>query len=190
MAVIKYIDQIPENLFNDALTEVPKMDWESARDGRRKLELFKTSRAIHLRIDETTPIDPKTGLPVFSTVNCIDATNRPNFPKVDKLVSWVYERVSGKTLGRIFLVNLLPGGIVGNHKDLGQYFQSYQRFHVPLITNENVVFTGDGTESHMSAGKLWQLNNRDFHGVINSSDTERIHIIVDIHTDDDEFQFT
>jgi hypothetical protein len=190
MPVIKFIDQIPEHLFNDALSEVPNMDWDSARDGRRKLELFKTSQAIHLRIDETTPVDPKTGIPIFSTVKCVDAMNRPNFPKVDNLISWIYERVSGKTLGRIFLVNLLPGGTVGNHKDIGQYFQSYQRFHVPLVTNTNVVFTGDGTESHMEAGKLWQLNNRNVHGVLNRSELPRIHIIVDIETDDNEFQFT
>jgi hypothetical protein len=108
------------------------------------------------------------------------------------LVDWIFNRVSGIRLGRIMIVNLLPNSIIPNHVDPGAYFRNYKRFHVPLVTNEGVVFTGSdiGLDYHMPIGTLCQLNNLGLHGVKNLSTESRIHMIVDIETIANEFQFS
>jgi aspartyl/asparaginyl beta-hydroxylase (cupin superfamily) len=107
------------------------------------------------------------------------------FQAVRTLSQWMFETVSGKTMGRIMIVNLEPRGRVPLHVDPKDYFEMYSRFHVPLKTNPGVVFNGEnGTANeHMPLGYLSRLNNRLPHQLDNNSDENRIHLIVDIETE-------
>ena len=53
------------------------------------------------------------------------------------------------------------------------------RIHLPLITNDEVIFDVGESSMKMAEGELWEINNRREHAVANNSDNDRIHIILD-----------
>ena len=81
---------------------------------------------------------------------------------------------------RLILTKLKPDGVIPEHRDNGKCFQVSHRVHLPLITNDDVWFTvGDETIT-MHAGELWEINNTQrLHSVINKSDRDRVHLIID-----------
>ena len=81
---------------------------------------------------------------------------------------------------RVILTKLKSQGTIPEHRDTGQHFHISHRVHLPLITNDQVLFTvGDETIT-MNAGELWEINNTQrLHSVINKSDRDRVHLIID-----------
>lgn len=92
---------------------------------------------------------------------------------------------------RIRLMRLAPGGgELRRHSDLtdpdsGIGDGRVARFHLPLITNDAVVFTswdmrGRRHQVHMRAGEWWYLDTRKPHAAVNNGTTERLHLVVDV----------
>jgi len=59
------------------------------------------------------------------------------------------------------------------------------RLHVPIKTNPSVKVTSWGLDNeasvkHLKQGELWYLNIRCPHNVINAGKTERIHLVIDV----------
>jgi hypothetical protein len=185
--VIEIISKVPDDLFIAALDEVLKIDWDNLPMPDRRAEHghFKTSITNHIRVHKVTKDTPHTIEVLSAIVDCMDMPARKLYPNVDKLVEWIYNSVEGTKLGRIMLVKLMPGGTIGAHIDPGQYFLEHYRFHVPFITAPEVLFYGEEKEIgfHMPEGHLSQLANRRLHSAKNLSNIERIHLIVDIDSD-------
>ena len=81
---------------------------------------------------------------------------------------------------RVILTKLKPQGTIPEHRDTGPHFHISHRVHLPLVTNDEVLFTvGDETIT-MNAGELWEINNTNrLHSVVNKSDRDRVHLIID-----------
>lgn len=58
------------------------------------------------------------------------------------------------------------------------------RFHVPIITHEDVKFTVNGDIITMAEGELWMLDTSYLHSVSNDSPFERVHIIYEVDIND------
>ena len=80
---------------------------------------------------------------------------------------------------RIIMTRLNAGGAIKPHVDGGYSLKRCHRIHAPLITNEKCMFTTGDTTLHMRAGELWEINNRQLHGVVNDGDEPRVHMILD-----------
>jgi len=80
---------------------------------------------------------------------------------------------------RINLVRLSAGGVVKRHIDRGYSLAHSHRVHLPVITNDRVLFTVGDTTITMKEGELWEVCNRRGHNVENNSDSPRIHCIID-----------
>jgi len=80
---------------------------------------------------------------------------------------------------RMILAKLLAGGKIPTHTDAGFSLLNCHRIHVPIITNDDVVFSVGGEEINMRIGDFWEINNATVHGVENRSGADRIHLIVD-----------
>lgn len=80
---------------------------------------------------------------------------------------------------RLILAKLVAGGKIPRHTDAGFSLLNSHRIHLPIITNEDVVFFVGGEELNMRAGELWEINNGTVHGVENRGAEDRIHLIVD-----------
>lgn len=180
MELVSRIATVPSPYLYAAKTEAASADFERLASQRSVINpVFSTSRSISLR----THAAP-AGLTHedYSNVNeCIDTPLRKRFPAMDLLVKWMLRTLGGSHLGRIQLVALLPGGEVAPHIDKGTYFDLHGRYHVPLITNDQVLFNDGAAErAHMAVGGLYRLANLRTHGVRNESDQRRVHLIVDI----------
>jgi hypothetical protein len=94
---------------------------------------------------------------------------------------------------RIQILSLAPGGTITRHSD--KPIQSdldksklMKRFHIPLMTNDNVKFRvwslhGEVIEMKMEVGFLYLLDNRKPHEVVNEGKTIRYHLVFDVEPD-------
>ena len=83
---------------------------------------------------------------------------------------------------RFIITNLPANTTVDTHRDAAYSFKAYNRVHIPIITNDKVLFTVDDETINMPVGEMYEINNGDkLHGVVNNSNQDRLHIILDWH---------
>lgn len=112
------------------------------------------------------------------------------FPEVRDLL-----KKYGDKIHRVRFMRLKPGGgELERHTDQvdpdsGGSKGKLARIHFPIKTNDKVVFTvwdtvGNPQKIHMKKGECWFLDTRKPHMAVNGGDEERIHLVVDIETED------
>jgi aspartyl/asparaginyl beta-hydroxylase (cupin superfamily) len=72
-----------------------------------------------------------------------------------------------------------PGSAIPEHVDSGPALINCHRVHIPITTNDKVVFMVGGEKKYMQAGEFWEINNALEHSVENHGDKDRIHLIID-----------
>ena len=87
-------------------------------------------------------------------------------------------------------MSLSPDGGLGKHtdqedKNIGVDNGCVMRFHFPLRTNPGVSFrmwdhSGLAHDFKMKLGDLWYVDIRKPHEAVNTGDTERLHLVVDV----------
>jgi Aspartyl/Asparaginyl beta-hydroxylase len=85
----------------------------------------------------------------------------------------------GAVWGRSRLMGLAPASDVPEHVDVGYYWRTHLRLHIPVITNPGVEFTCDGQTEHMKAGECWAFDSFCLHNVRNRGTEKRIHLVLD-----------
>jgi len=80
---------------------------------------------------------------------------------------------------RMILAKLVAGGKIPEHTDAGYSLLNCHRVHLPIITNDDVIFSVGGETINMKAGELWEINNGTAHAVENRSAEDRVHLIID-----------
>lgn len=90
------------------------------------------------------------------------------------------ERIHNGVRGNVLLIKLKAREDVDMHEDTGDYLMMSRRNHVPIITTGDVIFGVGSERINMQAGECWEINNYRFHWVDNNSDTDRVHLLVDI----------
>jgi aspartyl/asparaginyl beta-hydroxylase (cupin superfamily) len=77
-------------------------------------------------------------------------------------------------------VNLPSKKQVMPHVDWLPFASKFDRFHIPVITNNDCIFTVGDESKNLKVGELWEINNDKFiHSVYNGGETDRVHIIMD-----------
>lgn len=83
------------------------------------------------------------------------------------------------------LLKLTAGSIIKAHKDTDlNFFEGDLRIHIPIITNEKVEFLIDGELVRMAPGECWYADFSKEHSVKNLGETDRIHLVIDLKTND------
>lgn len=85
----------------------------------------------------------------------------------------------GATWGRSRLMRLSGQSQVAAHVDTDYYWRERMRVHVPIITTPAVRFQCGEAELNMRAGECWIFDTWRRHRVVNSSDSQRIHLVAD-----------
>lgn len=80
---------------------------------------------------------------------------------------------------RAILVRLKGRGVIPAHVDSGYSLMNCRRIHMAVVSTDQVEFTVGGEHQVMKPGELWEINNAREHSVVNTSDQERVHLIVD-----------
>lgn len=85
----------------------------------------------------------------------------------------------GVVLGRSRLMKLAAGAEVSMHVDFNYHWHSRVRIHIPVVTNPDVTFFCADQHVNMQAGECWIFNAWRRHRVTNSSDQDRVHLVID-----------
>ena len=80
---------------------------------------------------------------------------------------------------RALFARLAAHGKIDPHTDGLFSLLKCHRIHIPIITNEQVVFSIGGEDRFLAEGEIWEINNATLHAVENGSELDRIHLIVD-----------
>lgn len=78
------------------------------------------------------------------------------------------------------VVNLLPNRQLDLHIDNYWFHEHSKRIHVPIITNDRCYQIFEDREVHLDVGSIYEINNRILHSAYNKGNTARIHLIVDL----------
>lgn len=179
---VRLVAKVPDPLLKKAIDALPALAFPNVE---YRSAIFPGTRTIHLRIHDWKEPRIPSFKDLCSTVDCRD-TGQVHLvdPIFMELANWIRVCVKGQHLGRVFIVGLGPNQHVKEHTDPGLYFKAHKRFHVPLQTNEQVVFYGPNKSdpTHLNVGSLYQLDNLRAHSVENNGSDVRIHLIVDVRT--------
>jgi len=97
---------------------------------------------------------------------------------------------------RIRFMRLEAGKVIGKHtdkidKDIGFDDGDIIRIHMPIRTNDNVVFTlyentkdKNGTEYNLKTGHYYYTDVTKAHAVRNTSNIDRIHLVADCYSNE------
>ena len=92
---------------------------------------------------------------------------------------------------RVRLMKLEAETVIAKHTDkVDQDIKTGKivRLHVPVITNKEIITTswlkGGIAEFHMEKGSCWWLDVAQPHKVVNKSDIDRVHLVIDIFNND------
>jgi hypothetical protein len=155
--------------------KVLSMDSEWLLDtSRQKTEtMHRRTEAYHIY---NHPLDWKVNTPYRGIQTCKDQTI---LSLINPIVKELEEFVGGK-IGQCLLVKLKAHDLIGLHKDGEDYLMYSRRFHMPVMTNEEISFTvGDETKV-MREGECWEINNGRVHAAHNKSKQDRVQLIFDI----------
>jgi quercetin dioxygenase-like cupin family protein len=99
---------------------------------------------------------------------------------VDAVIQAALPFIGGTKAVQAMLTRMKPQSTIARHKDRGEVTKASHRIHVPIITNQQCIFTIENDEKHLQAGSVWLIDNTDrFHSVRNDGNEHRIHLIVD-----------
>ena len=117
------------------------------------------------------------------------------YKKLEPLVKHFLDKLPGR-FDRVRFMTLKPGGgELARHTDQtdptwGTTDEKMVRFHMPLKTNDKVIFTswnnnGNKCVHNMAKGECWFLDTRRPHTAINGGDDIRIHLVADVWANND-----
>jgi len=90
------------------------------------------------------------------------------------------ELIHDGKVGKCVFIKMPAHKSVKEHVDRMDYLGAVRRHHIPIITNENVIFFVNKESKNMKIGECWEINNSFLHSVENNGNTKRIHLMVDI----------
>lgn len=82
---------------------------------------------------------------------------------------------------RVMLARMAPGGVIKPHRDANPAAKWPHKIHVPIQTNDKVVFFVEGVGYRMPEGEVFEVNNMGVHAVENNGDSDRIHLIFEYY---------
>jgi hypothetical protein len=85
----------------------------------------------------------------------------------------------GEVLSRSRLMKLDARSEVTLHVDFNYHWFSRVRIHIPVITNPKIIFHCAEQQLHMQAGECWIFDSWRRHNVVNPSNQDRVHLVID-----------
>lgn len=132
---------------------------------------------IWLRFNEMPPAGQEAL--IMDEHESIDYPAYAVLPEARHLVMNLFTAVAGERLGRVLITRMPSGTKIDPHVDGGSHAAYYERYHLVLQSNPDCLFRC-GTEAvQMAIGEVWWFDNSVEHEVINSGQSDRIHLIVD-----------
>ena len=179
---MRKIGDIDVTRFAQQAAKITDADWTADAFRQKTYEVHKQTQTIRLIMDEDGRHRDPTYHPSYGIykelLEPIETFIRRQFEQTLKAKRLRKKHGRGYFI-RMILVKLLANGSIPHHVDQGETLSKSHRMHLPIITNEQNLFSVGDTEMHMKAGELWEINNRREHGVVNGGSENRTHLIID-----------
>jgi len=147
---------------------------------------FGDTESIILRFPPRTVVETEEELQkVAVTIDQHENVDQPIFkslPEARKVIFDLMAFVQGERLGRCMINKLNVGGKIYPHADTPVHAKYWDRFHIVLQSSPGSNFRCGDEWVNMETGDVWWFNNELEHEVINNSDDDRIHLVIDIRT--------
>lgn len=166
----------------DYIASIPEERWAADASRQQRFVAHKHTQTIKLIMDEDfRHTNPTAHADYAEFRSVLD-------PCLARIRRFYDGSVSGQRLRRkhgpgyfirIIAVRLLPAGDIPAHQDTGMSLTRSHRVHIPVTTNDRVLFRVGDETVNLRPGDLWEINNRRLHTVKNAGDTIRVHLIAD-----------
>lgn len=113
---------------------------------------------------------------------CIWMDGWLHLPAARSIIFGLMAQMEGERLGRVMINKLRPGGRIFPHADTPVHAIYWDRYHIALQSGPGCNFRCGQETVYMPPGQIWWFQNELEHEVVNNSDDDRIHMIVDIRT--------
>jgi hypothetical protein len=162
--------------------QITDEEWEADLFRQSRYEVHRDTKTVGLVFDPDYRHSHPTRLPMLQR---FEPALRPvlqmvaeHFEESEKGSELVDQFGLGYFI-RASIVRLRAGGTIAPHTDNNFSLVHSHRMHLPLLTNDRVLFTVGSETINLRAGEVYEINNRRKHSVENSGDTDRVHLILD-----------
>jgi hypothetical protein len=158
----------------------------------RNEEMFGANRirqhkgSAHEQVDDILLRGPtlstgKTLADLWAETECVNYITMWQFPLIEEFIKYWSIRLRNDKIGRVIITRLGPGKRIHPHVDEGPVPEMYRRYHYVIQGDKDNLFFVEGKPQSMCSGELWCVDVTKEHSVINQSDRDRIHLIMDMH---------
>ncbi len=168
----RLLDVCDVSAIEERVAALSEADWEAANWRQERFEAHRDTQTIELIFCKDFRHEDPAKRDRYFELDC------------DRLLAPVVERISDYFTGdgylvRALLVRLKPRGKIPAHVDKGYLLMNSRRIHIPITSNDQVLFSVGNEMRVMKEGELWEINNARIHSVENNSDRGRVHLIID-----------
>ena len=103
-------------------------------------------------------------------------------PELRPIIFGLMSRVEGEHLGGVLITKIPPGGRIEKHSDSGWHVDFYDKFYLSLKSDPGANFYCGDEMINPNQGDIYWFDNRLEHWVENSSNEDRMTLIVCIRT--------
>lgn len=170
MQNFRYVNSIDVTSLKKLVSEFTDKDWDAFDFRQKTYEAHKETKTIPLIFDVDFRVNNPTYLEHYK-----------KFEADLNIIQNIFVDILGAGfIIRAILVNLKANSFIDRHIDIGTSLELCNRVHIPIITNDKVLFEVGGEEKNLREGEVWEINNaQKLHSVANNSNVDRIHLIVD-----------
>lgn len=157
----------------EAIARQDPVAWNEHEQRQKDYEVHRQTQSIVLLFAglDNWPTIEVLKLPGWDRLASVAA------PLMDSIIARWYP--PGGRIIRAMIARMPTGARIDPHRDSHPSFACGHRIHVPIETNARVRFTVDGRPFNLEAGRVYEINNRKTHSVINKGTTDRTHLIFD-----------
>lgn len=177
-----HIGDIDTAELKSLVQNLSEAQWTSFSTRQRRYEVHQHTHTIGLVYDPDFRHSHPTRLPMLAI---FEVAMRPalwmaadHFEETETGQRLTRENGSGYFI-RASLVRLKAGCSIAEHQDMNFSLTHSHRIHLPIVTNDQVLFTVGKETINMREGQLTEINNRRMHSVHNNGPDDRVHLILD-----------
>jgi len=177
-----HIGDIDTAELKELVNNLTEAQWTSFSVRQKRYEVHQHTETIGLVYDPDFRHSHPTRLPALQL---FEEALRPalwmtadHFEETETGQQLVRENGQGYFI-RATLVRLKAGCSIDEHQDMNFSLTHSHRVHLPIITNDRVLFTVGKETINMREGQLTEVNNRRRHSVHNEGPEDRVHLILD-----------
>jgi hypothetical protein len=177
-----HIGDIETDELKALVLDLTEEDWNRFPIRQKRYEVHQHTQTIGLVYDPDFRHSHPTRLPALAM---FQEALKPtfwmiadHFEETETARRLIRENGSGYFI-RASLVRLRAGCDIAEHQDMNFSLTHSHRVHLPIITNDQVMFTVGKETINMREGQLYEVNNRRKHSVHNQGSEDRVHLILD-----------